>query len=230
MAQTFISLVNQVCRRLNEVELSTTNFATARGFHAHIKDAVNAAIRHINQTHTEWPFNHKTYDEVLVPGMTRYLFPSDAAVVDMESFRLRADPSVKITTGKALAPIKYDDFLHNYVGQEDDDIGTTGNPPEKVFKTHALEWGVVPVPDNSYTVTYEYFRFPSDLNIHSDLCEIPDRYRHVIVDGATYYAYMFRDNKDAAAVIEKKFLDGLKVMRTQLINTNDIMASTMIVR
>ena len=38
MAYNFLGLVNQVNRRLNEVELSSTNFDTATGFYAMPKD------------------------------------------------------------------------------------------------------------------------------------------------------------------------------------------------
>ena len=42
MATTFLTLVNDTLRRLNEVELSATDFPTASGFRAQVKDAVNA--------------------------------------------------------------------------------------------------------------------------------------------------------------------------------------------
>ena len=44
MAYDFLGLVNAVNRRLNEVELSSANFATATGFYSQAKDAVNASI------------------------------------------------------------------------------------------------------------------------------------------------------------------------------------------
>ena len=47
MAYNYIGLTNEVNRRLNEVELTSANFPTATGFYAHIKDAVNSAIRDI---------------------------------------------------------------------------------------------------------------------------------------------------------------------------------------
>ena len=50
MAYDFLGLVNAVNRRLNEVELSSANFATATGFYSQAKDAVNASIRYINQS------------------------------------------------------------------------------------------------------------------------------------------------------------------------------------
>ena len=45
MATTFLTLVNDVNKRLNEVELTSSNFGSAAGFYAHAKDAVNSGIR-----------------------------------------------------------------------------------------------------------------------------------------------------------------------------------------
>ena len=47
MAYNYLALVNEVQRRLNEVELTSTNFDTAKGSHALSKDAVNSAVRHV---------------------------------------------------------------------------------------------------------------------------------------------------------------------------------------
>ena len=51
MAYDYLGLVNDINKRLNEVELTTTNFATVTGFYAHAKDAVNAAIRDLSLIH-----------------------------------------------------------------------------------------------------------------------------------------------------------------------------------
>ena len=48
MAYNYLGLVNEVNRRLNEVELTSSNFDTAGGFYSSAKDAVNASLRHIN--------------------------------------------------------------------------------------------------------------------------------------------------------------------------------------
>ena len=58
MAYDFIGLVNDVCGRLNEVKLTTTNFATTTGYYTFVKEAVNSAIRHIQQEEFEWTWNH----------------------------------------------------------------------------------------------------------------------------------------------------------------------------
>jgi hypothetical protein len=68
MAYDFLGLVNDVNRRLNEVELTSTNFAAAGGFYGHAKDAVNAALQDIDQQQFEWPFNFISQNETLVAG------------------------------------------------------------------------------------------------------------------------------------------------------------------
>lgn len=55
MAYNYLNLVNEINRRLNEVELTSSNFATASGFYANIKDSVNSSIRDINNTHHGGP-------------------------------------------------------------------------------------------------------------------------------------------------------------------------------
>jgi hypothetical protein len=63
MAYDYLGLVNDVNRRLNEVELTSSNFAAATGEYSMIKDAVNSAIRYLNQHEYEWPFNHVETEE-----------------------------------------------------------------------------------------------------------------------------------------------------------------------
>ena len=79
---TFLELVNEVNRRLNEVELTTSNFASSSGFYAHAKDAVNASIRYINQSEFEWPFNHNLQTLTLTANQSRYAFPAEVPGVD----------------------------------------------------------------------------------------------------------------------------------------------------
>ena len=80
MAYNYIGLVNTVNKRLNEVELTEDNFSTATGFYSFAKEAVNSAVRHINQEEFEWPFNHVEATETLLPGEVRYSMPYDASV------------------------------------------------------------------------------------------------------------------------------------------------------
>ena len=68
MPYNYLDIVNEVGRRLNEAELTSTNFSTAKGFHATIKDAVNSSIHDINQYYLYWPYNHNSDEITLVAG------------------------------------------------------------------------------------------------------------------------------------------------------------------
>ena len=58
MATTYITLVNDTLRRLNEVTLDTAGdgFTTVRNVQGLVKDAVNNSIRLIIQDGQEYPF------------------------------------------------------------------------------------------------------------------------------------------------------------------------------
>ena len=117
MAYNFLGLVNEINRRLNEVELSSSNFATATGFYNTAKDAVNAAIRHINHEEYKWPWNHVLEEDILTAGTLRYGYPSDAKVLDMDSFRIRRDSDLNVETTK-LKHLNYQEYLDKYIDYE----------------------------------------------------------------------------------------------------------------
>jgi hypothetical protein len=84
----------------------------------------------------------------------------------------------------------------------------------------------VPPPKEDYELVYEYYRIPVDLVNATDVPFVPERFKHVILDGAKYYAYMFRSNEQAASIAKGKFEEGLKRMRTILINKYEYVTST----
>lgn len=220
MAYDYLGITNDVAGRLNETALTTSNFATVTGFYSAIKEAVNSSIRHINQSHFSWPFNWNSEELTLEAGVTRYAVPAEAKYVDFDTFRVRRDTSLDVGSAKRLKQVTYDEYVDRYVDQEDESDSTKGGVPEKVFRSQNNEFGIVPLPDKAYQVDFEYFTFPVDLSLHSDVPSIPERFRYVIVDGAMYYAYMFRDNIEMATLSQQKFDQGIKQMRTLLVNEN----------
>ena len=88
-----------------------------------------------------------------------------------------------------------------------------------------MQYGLVPIPNKDYTLIYEYFTFPADLEQHDDVPSIPERFAHVIVNGAMFYAYLFRGNTQDSMVAKEKFEEGLKSMRSLLVNRYDYVRS-----
>lgn len=228
MAYDYLGLVNDVNKRLNEVELTSSNFATVTGFYSAAKDAVNGALRHINQSAFEWPFNHVEQEDVLTEGQVRYGYPADAKTLDFDSFRIKRSASFGNDTRK-LKLMAYEEYLENHVDAEYDTSNTgIRSIPRVVFRTPNQGYGVYPSPDNEYELVYEYYRLPVDLIGATDVPSIPEQFRYVIVDGAMYFAYLFRGNTQDATLQFQKFEEGIKDMRTLYINRYDYVRDTRI--
>jgi len=227
MAYDYIGLVNDINRRLNEVELTAANFDTAVGFYGAAKENINSSIRFINQEQFGWPFNHVEQDESLSVGEVRYAYPADAKTLDLNTFRIKRNTTFNNNTRK-LKNITYEEYLEKYVDMEYETSGSYNRIPSFVFRTPSQEYGVVPPPDNNYEIVYEYYRLPVDLVSATDVPTVPESFRHVIVDGAMYYAYLFRGNSQDASITYNKYIDGIKNMRTLYVNRYDIVRSTAI--
>ncbi|MAJ43732.1 MAG: hypothetical protein CBC83_02345 [Flavobacteriales bacterium TMED123] len=229
MAYNFLGLINDVNRRLNEVELTTTTFNTAIGEYSMIKDVINASIRYINQHEFEWPFNHETENETVTVGTVRYDFPSNAKSVDMNTFRIERNSTLGNQT-KKLKVIRYNEYLEKYVDNEYNTSTVVQGMPHSVVRTPSEEFALVPSPDKAYTVTYEYYKIPSDLTTATSVPTLPEQFRYVIIDGAMYNAYLFRGESQEAAMMQQRFEQGIKQMRTIYINRYEYVNSTMLTR
>jgi hypothetical protein len=225
MSYTFLGLVNEVNRRFNEVELTSANFASSKGFYSTVKDSVNTAIRDINQTHYEWPFNHASTTLTLVVGQSRYPYPANASSVNYETFRIKENTTFNNDTTK-LDSLTYEEYLSRFVDQEYTTDTTQRALPRYIVHPPSQEILVSPAPDNAYELVYEYYTVPDDLSLSTDIPTIPSRFKHVIVEGALYHAYMFRGNEQSASMAKAKFEEAMKKMRIILINRYDYVTST----
>lgn len=229
MAYDFLGLVNDINRRLNEVELTASNFSTANGFYAQAKDSVNSSIRYINQAEYFWPFNHVEQEDTLSAGVSRYAFPYDTKIIDFDSFRIKENSSFGNKTQR-LNILSYEEYLDKFVDQEynSEVISNGEGVPYYIVQAPSLEFIVNPCPDEAYELVYEYYRIPVDLENATDVPSIPERFRHIIVDGAMYHAYLFRGNSQDAMIAKQKFDDGIKHMTSMLINRYHYVRSTLI--
>ena len=123
MAESYLTLTNKVLARLNEVQLTSSNFTNARGIQVQAQNAVNESVRYINQKEFQYPFNHSTKTETLVPGTVRYTIPTTAKTVDYNTFRLVKDSDLGSSGGR-LYVINYNEYINSYITQEDE-ITTT---------------------------------------------------------------------------------------------------------
>lgn len=225
MSYNYLGLVNDINRRLNEVELTEANFTATSGFYSFAKDAVNAAIRHINQEEFEWPFNHVEAEEVLSVGEVRYALPYDCKTVNMNSFRIKRNDTLNVETIK-LKVLNYEEYLDKYADSEYNSNTSTFSKPRFIVRTPSNELIVYPAPDKAYELVYEYYILGFDLELPTDVPYIPEQYKYVIVDGAMYYVYFFRSDLQSAQLALDKFTQGIRQLRSININRTEYIRDT----
>jgi hypothetical protein len=229
---TYVSLVNELLRRMNEVTLDIAGdgFDTVRNVQALAKDAVNSSVRLILQDGQEWPFLKTTYTQTLTPGTRLYNFPSDYSSTDWNTFYIK-QLSSKSNAPRNLKVITYEDYIQNY--RSIDDTGDTVNgdsSPSVVYQTYGSAFGVTPVPDAAYEIEYVYWSYPDDMTVYNDVCIIPDRFKHVLIDGAMMFMMRFRSNEQSASMHQNNFDDGIKSMRRVLMDDAIEIRSTAVSR
>ena len=297
MALTFLTLTNSVITRMNEVVLSSSSFSNARGIQIQCKNAVNEAIRYINQREFGYPFNHATETKTLTPCVVRYSVPTSTKYIDYNTARIKKNLNVN-ASGNNLSKLNYNEYItKEYANQEDEISSTTlngshsssvttltltsttgfdssgtvfiggeqvtytgisgnditgctrgansttaethasgvtvtqfdrGGVPQYIVRTLDNNYLLYPFPDKQYTLTFDYFTFPSDLSAHDDTTTIPDRFAPVVVDGATAYVYQYRGELNQYQLNFERFNQGIKNMQTLVINKYDYIRSTKI--
>ncbi len=224
----FLGLVNKVNQPLNEVPLIESNFLQAKGWYSQAKNSVNAAIQHINDMPVEWPFYWTEVTLPFVVNQSRYAFPSDFRKANMSTFRILGDESLSLKT-KPLFNIDYEDYVANYSEMEVNPAQYSALP-EVVFKTPGFGFGVAPAPDYAYSLKYEYYRIPAPLRNPLDVPVIPQAFQATIVNGAMFYAYLFREDEINAQIAQARFEDSLKAMQRAFVNRTEYVRSTYIRR
>ena len=229
---TYVALTNELLRRLNEVTLDTAGdgFDTVRNVQALAKDAVNSSVRLILQDGQEWPFLKTTYTQTLTAGTRQYSFPADYSSADWETFYLKRLSSVD-NAPTILKPISYEEYIQTHRAVDDTGDQINGdNAPDYVYQTFGEAFGVTPVPNAAYEVEYVYWSYPSDMTLFDDVCIIPDRFKHVVIDGAMMFMMRFRSNEQSAAMHQNNFEDGIKTMRRVLMDDPISVRSTVVTR
>ena len=110
---------------MNEVVLTSANFTDSRGVQTQCKNAVNEAIRYINQKEFGYSFNHATNSSTVTAGKARYSLPTGTKQVNYDTARIKKDTDLN-AQGNSLATLNYNEYIENdFATQEDDIVSTT---------------------------------------------------------------------------------------------------------
>ena len=99
------------------------------------------------------------------------------------------------------------------------------NSPDCVYRVRSdNSFGITPIPENTqYDVLFDFYDSSPDLSIFTDKPKIPTRYHDVIVARVKYYIHILRGNDQAAQFSFRDYENGIRRMKTELLNQKDYM-------
>ena len=242
MATTFLTLTNDVLRELNEIELTSATFASAKGIQSFVKNSINKSINDIANEEPQLPFfavaasgeTDPFYGNVTVPsvaGTRWYLLKSgsssittDYASIDWDDFYLTTigvSGETAPYTSRGLTFITLDDWTRYLRYSENDDDADTqqyGEPKYIIRSPDHRKFGLSPIPDKVYNVHFYAYAAPTALSAYSDEIVLPDQYSNVITAKARYYVWQFKESPQQAAFAMDDYKKSMKQMKSNLIN------------
>ena len=241
MATTYLDLTNEVLRELNEIPLTSANFANALGFQKFVKDAINKSIFDIANAEPQLPFFSAG-----VSGSTDPFYGNTTvATVAGQRFYTLKDGSSSITTD--FASIDWDDFYITTINvsgesspfvskglqyltladwrryyrdsENSDDADSSHGEPVYVIKSpDSRKFGLSPIPDKVYNVHFYAFTKPTALDAHGDTMALPEQYSNVVTARTRYYVWQFKESPQQAAFALDDYKKGLRNMKSNLMN------------
>lgn len=241
MATSYLDLTNELLRELNEVTLTSSNFASAVGVQGHVKDAVNKAYFDIINQEPQWPFLSagesgevdpmygNVYVETVI-GQRYYELKASSDSIKDDYGSIDWDNFYVTTVGVAgeTAPYvgnnlryttneEWKSFRRVAENLDDADAQTYGEPNRVIRSPDARKFGLSPIPDKVYRVWFYAWNLPTKFSAYSDEVVFPEMYTTVLLARARYYIWQFKDNPQAASFALDDYKKGVRSMRSNLI-------------
>jgi hypothetical protein len=242
MATTYLDLTNEVLRELNELPLTSANFANATGFQKFVKDTVNKSIFDIANQEPQLPFfsagvsgsTDPFYGNVTVPtvaGQRFYTLKSDSssittdyASIDWDDFyvtTINVSGETAPYVSKGLRFLTLDDWKRYYRDSENEDDANSQNygEPKFVIKSpDSRKFGLSPIPDKVYNIHFYAFVRPTALSAYDDTMVLPEQYSNIVTARMRYYVWQFKESPQQAAFALDDYKKGMKQMKSNLMN------------
>lgn len=242
MATTYLTLTNETLRELNEVQLTSSNFSSAVGIQAFVKESINRSLNDIANEEPQLPFfaaaasgeTDPFYGNVTVAtvkGTRWYTLKSgsssittDYSSIDWDDFYITTisvsgESAPYVSRGlKFISLADWRRYLRDSENSDDADGQVHGEPRYVVRSPDHRKFGLSPIPDKVYNVHFYAYSKPTALSAHGDAIVLPDQYAPVILARTRYYVHQFKENLQQAAFALDDYKKGMKHMKSNLIN------------
>jgi len=129
----------------------------------------------------------------------------------------------ELTSPNDLKYVDYDEWLKRYKDKEDRIHPDSYDKPLRVYRTQDDKFGVSPIPDKGYEVTFFSWLDPTVMTANTSTPSIPTEWHTLIVERALFYVYRYRHHDLEMYTARDNFKDGIKKMRRKLMGNSDSM-------
>ena len=242
MATTYLQLTNELLRELNEVVLTSANFSAAIGIQAHAQDCINRAYKDIVMSEPQWgflatgesgatdPFYGNVYVETVAGTRWYELKASSSSIttdygsIDWDNFYLTTigvsgESAPYVSQNLKFVTIEeWKDHRRESENEDDANAQNWGDPRFVIRSPDSRKFGLSPIPDKVYRAWFYAWDLPTALDAHGDTTVFPDVYTPVLMARARYHFHQFKDAPQQAAFALEDYKQGLKQMRSALMN------------
>jgi len=242
MVKTYLTLTNEVLRELNEVVLTSSNFASATGIQQFVKQVINKSINDIANEEPQLPFfsagvsggTDPFYGNTTVASVagTRWYtlkagsssIIDDFASIDWDDFyittiNVSGETAPFVSKGlKFLSLADWTRYHRDSENIDDADSQSYGEPTYVIKSPDNRKFGLSPIPDKVYNVHFYAFTKPTELSAFGDVITLPDQYSNLITARARYYTWQFKESPQQAAFAMDDYKRGMRQMKSNLIN------------
>ena len=242
MAKTYLTLTNEVLRELNEVVLTSSNFASATGIQQFVKQVINKSINDIANEEPQLPFfsagvsggTDPFYGNTTVASVagTRWYtlkagsssIIDDFASIDWDDFyittiNVSGETAPFVSKGlKFLSLADWTRYHRDSENIDDADSQSYGEPTYVIKSPDNRKFGLSPIPNKVYNVHFYAFTKPTELSAFGDVITLPDQYSNLITARARYYTWQFKESPQQAAFAMDDYKRGMRQIKSNLIN------------
>lgn len=222
---TFLEITNRALEDINQVAMTSAQFAAPRGLQKHAKSAVSRAYFDIASESTEWPWLHNTVARVegteiltLAAGTQWYAKAATELEVDWQTFYITdKDPATSSTAkpdvSENLIHLTYDDWVRNFREEDNERTLEVRDTPKYVIRHPNGKIGFSPAPDDTYYVEYFVWQTATAFSADTDVIPFPEEFETVLMARIRYYLWLFRENEAQAQMAGQDYRNLLANMK-----------------
>lgn len=232
---TYLDIVNEMLDEVNEVRLTSADFASATNIQRYIKEAVNRAYLDIHDVEYRWPWTTtaapqdeqlgNTYVETVAGTRWYLLKPASTGIdddyghIDWEHFQMTEEgvsgktAPYEVRNLSFLSVEEWQDLYGKTESATKNDANSRSIPLRVILSPDRRRFGLSPIPDEIYRVYFTAYDQLTLLSAYDDTILMPSQYLPVLMSRIRYYVWQFKQEPQQSALAKQDFDRGLKQMR-----------------